>query len=219
MNKYSLEHPIDPNPGRVRQGWCIPKTIRRFGSELMQQQLWCWGRDIERCEGNLLIKYGFERHRDDEFAPESTCYRLDLNDLHICLWGFGMFFGKREFGGIYLNRFDFRPTWAPIESLADGIHWPDELPSFDRPKGELNWYRARNLWKNQLGWISEYEAWIREVTEPSYRSQTVASWLRPYVTPKEMAAAWRFLSDQAWGQATQPLNILLKPFKLTKGKQ
>ena len=39
----------------------------------------------------------------------STCYRLDQDQLHVSLWGFGMFFGRRELGGLYLDRFDFRP--------------------------------------------------------------------------------------------------------------
>ena len=35
----------------------------------MEQQLWCWGRDVERPEGNLLMAYGFERHRDCAIDP------------------------------------------------------------------------------------------------------------------------------------------------------
>ena len=80
---------------------------------------------MERVEGNLLIEFGFERHRECEIDPQSTCYRLDCDELHVCLWGFGMFFGRRDLGGLFVNRFDFRPGWAPIESLAEGIHWPD----------------------------------------------------------------------------------------------
>ena len=77
----------------------MPQQILRFGGQLMEQQLWCWGRDVERVEGNLLMEFGFERHRECEIDPQSTCYRLDCDELHVCLWGFGMFFGRRDLGG------------------------------------------------------------------------------------------------------------------------
>ena len=28
----------------------------------MEQQVWCWGRDVEYPDGNLLMQYGFERN-------------------------------------------------------------------------------------------------------------------------------------------------------------
>ena len=92
----------------------------------MEQQVWCWGRDVECRDGNLLMKFGFERYRDNDSDFRSTCYRFDQDTLHVCLWGFGMFFGSRELGGLYLDRFDFRPAWAPVESLSLAIHWPEE---------------------------------------------------------------------------------------------
>ncbi len=128
LTRASRSHSNRTPSTRAGQGWCMPRPVRRFGGRLMEQQVWCWGRDVEYPDGNLLMQYGFERHRDSDTADRSTCYRLDHDDLHICLWGFGMFFGSRELGGLYLDRFDFCPTWAPVESLSSQIHWPDELP-------------------------------------------------------------------------------------------
>ena len=31
-----------------------------FGVALLSQQIWCWGRDILRAQGNWLIEQGFE---------------------------------------------------------------------------------------------------------------------------------------------------------------
>ena len=81
---------------RTGQGWCGPQTVRRFGGRMMEQQVWCWGRDIEHSDGNLLIDFGFERHRDRGVDDRSTCYRMDCDRLHVSLWGFGMFFGNRK---------------------------------------------------------------------------------------------------------------------------
>ena len=202
---------------RVGQGWCMPRQILRFGDQLMQQQLWCWGRDVERAEGNLLMEFGFERHRDCAIDPQSTCYRLDCDELHVSLWGFGMFFGRRDLGGLYINRFDFRPRWAPIESLAEGIHWPQELPAFARPRGRAQWVRARDLWSGLLRWIADYEAWVQDTSEPTYRSKTVETWLRPFVRAEKMSAAWQFLSNQDWNRQSKPLSELLKRYKLSRG--
>lgn len=200
---------------RAGQGWCVPRTVRTFGDRLMSQQVWCWGRDVERTEGNLLMQFGFERYRESETADGSTCYRLDQEELHVCLWGFGMFFGSRELGGLYLKRFDFIPVWGPVESVSLGVHWPDELPVFARPRGQSQWLRARKLWKRSLRWIAEYETWIRKTAGIHYRRHCVGTWLQPFVRAEKKAAAWRFLSRQNWQQPGQPLKQTLDQFTLS----
>ncbi|MEL6106572.1 MAG: hypothetical protein AAFU85_11060 [Planctomycetota bacterium] len=164
----------------------------------MGQQVWCWGRDVEHPNGNLLMQFGFERYRDSETIDRSTCYRLDQDQLHVTLWGFGMFFGQRELGGLYLDRFGFCPSWAPIESLSLAIHWPDELPPFSRPRGLAQWQRARQLWKSAQLWIAEYESWATGIAGRVYRRECVDTWLRPFVRAEKMTAAWKFLGRRGW---------------------
>ena len=182
----------------------------------MEQQVWCWGRDVECPDGNLLMQFGFERHRDNETIERSTCYRMDKDNLHVCLWGFGMFFGSRELGGLYLDRFEFCPGWAPVESLALEIHWPDELPLFARPRGASQWLRARKLWKLSLRWIADYESWVRKNFDANYRRQCVGSWLRPFVRAEKQAAAWRFLSRQNWEPRSQSLTHTLDQYLISE---
>lgn len=214
-----MPHPVSKyqrhsKPTRIRQGWCMPRTIRRFGGKLMEQQLWCWGRDVERVDDNLLIRFGFERHRDRETEDRSTCYRLDRDQLHVSLWGFGMFFGRRELGGLFVDRFNFCPNWAPIESLSLAIHWPDELPVFARPLGQEQWQRARTLWESLLLWIAQYEKWIRTTAGIAYRRECVESWLRPFVRADRMSAAWRFLGRRGWERQDQPPYQVIKQYTL-----
>ena len=203
-----------PRPARTGQGWCMPRPVRRFGGRLMEQQVWCWGRDVDHPDGNLLMRFGFERHRDNTTDARSTCYRLDQDQLHVSLWGFGMFFGRRDLGGLYLDRFDFCPKWAPIESLSLVIHWPDELPLFARPQGRPQWERARELWKSSLFWIANYEAWVRSTAGLAYRRKCVQSWLRPFVQAEKNVAAWRFLSRQRWEPEDRPLTQALKEYTI-----
>lgn len=180
----------------------------------MEQQVWCWGRDVEYADGNLLMEFGFQRYRDCETADRSTCYRLDCDQLHVALWGFGMFFGFRELGGLFLDRFEFLPRWAPIESLALGIHWPDELPRFVRPQGRPQWQQARKLWHSSLLWIADYEAWVRSRVGLAYRRACIETWLRPFVRADKTAAAWRFLSGQGWQQQDQQITKTLKRYTI-----
>lgn len=195
----------------------MPQPVRRFGEELMAQQLWCWGRDIEFDDGNLLMRFGFERHRDHGMVDRSTCYRLDSQEIHVCMWGFGMFFGRRDLGGLYLSRFDFCPTWAPVESLSLAIHWPEDLPVFARPKGRDQWQRARKLWKVSSQWIAAYEAWVRETVGIEYRRECVDTWLRPFVFADRIASAWRFISRRGWEQQGQPLSQALRKYTIPAG--
>lgn len=183
----------------------------------MGQQVWSWGRDVEYPDGNLLMQFGFERHRDRTTAERSTCYRLDRDQLHVALWGFGMFFGCRDLGGLYLKRFEFCPYWAPVESLSLDIHWPDELPVFARPRGALQWRRARKLWKSSLLWIANYEAWVCTTVGLAYRRECVADWLRPSVRAEKMAAAWRFLSRRGWEHQDLSLSRAFKPYTISAG--
>ena len=200
---------------RLGQGWCMPPTIRRFGKKLLEQQLWCWGRDIRYSDGNLLMSFGFERHRDCSADSGSTCYRLDQDDLHVALWGFGMFFGRRDLGGLYLGRFEFCPDWAPIESISLSIHWSDELPVFARPYGQDQWQRARKLWESLLGWIADYERWVFvETSGIAYRKECVESWLRPFVRADRMADAWQFLGARGWDEDDQSLQQKIKRYTL-----
>jgi hypothetical protein len=189
---YSLETTI-------ATGWHLPAAVAKFGERLFDQQLWCWGRDIEQTAGNLLLDYGFRRQppppRD---AERSTCYRFDAPSRHIALWGFGMFYGQRRYGGLYLGRALFRPAWSPVESLSSGIHWPDDLPFFGRPKAERTWIAAHRLFASLCQWIASYERWVRRRAGTAYRQSCVASWLRPWVRGECMATAWHALARRLW---------------------
>ena len=178
----------------------------------MEQQVWCWGRDVEHPSGNLLMRFGFERHRDQSSTDRSTCYRLDQEKLHVALWGFGMFFGCRDLGGLYLGRFEFCPGWAPVESLSLSIHWPEDLPAFSRPQGKAQWLNARRLWKASLNWIAKYETWVRTTAGLAYRRDCVDNWLRPSVRADKIAAAWRYLSRRDWEHQEQPYTQALKRY-------
>jgi hypothetical protein len=182
----------------VRRGWCHPRPVRSFAEKLLAQQLWCWGCDIRRDDGNLLLQHGFSRHRPDDEQGGSSCYRLDENRRHINLWGFGIFYGERRSGGLYLGRAGFSPSWSAVESLADGVHWADDLPGFSRPRGAAQWQRSHLLCRRMLQWIASYERWVIGEVGIDYRRQCVNTWMRPLVKADQMPRAWAQLSRRCW---------------------
>ncbi|MFO0915800.1 MAG: hypothetical protein U0795_22765 [Pirellulales bacterium] len=198
----------------VRQGWCLSRPVLRFGEQLMSQQEWCWGRDVKYPGGNLLMEYGFERHRDTSGKARSTCYRMQHDAGQIALWGFGMFFGHRKNGGVFLRRYDFRPLWGPIESLSLGIHWPQELPVFRRPSDRKQWCCAQAAWASALRWIAQYETWVHRVCGSDYRRECVAEWLRPFVTADKMAAAWKYLGRREWERTSTEFSEAVAPLRI-----
>ena len=207
----------------VRRGWCYPPPVRRFAENLLAQQLWCWGCDIRRDSGNLLLQYGFTRHRADDEQGGSSCYRLDEDRRHICLWGFGIFYGERQHGGLFLGRSGFSPCWSAVESLADVIHWTDDLPGFGRPRGTAQWRHSHRLCQRMLQWIASYERWVIDCVGTDYRYDCVDTWLRPLVKAEQMPRAWRQLSGRRWDRSLadwQRLTnrLLIRPKRLETTK-
>ena len=67
----------------------LPREARFAARELLAQQCWCWGRDVKRAEGNLLLEYGFTRKRAPQNEPDATNYTLRCGSATLRLWGFG----------------------------------------------------------------------------------------------------------------------------------
>jgi len=192
-------HATSPAESSVRQGWCYPPPVKRFATKLLDQQLWCWGRDISSPDGNLLIEQGFQRHRQpDAGAKGCTCYRLDDDARHVALWGFGIFYGERELGGLLIRRFGFTPEWLGVESLALGIHSAQALPPFSRPSGADEWRRAHRLCAHLVEWIAGYERAILDSQGPAYREACIRDWLRPFTLADRTAHAWQSLKSRRW---------------------
>ena len=83
--------------------------LTEYAATLLSQQTWCWGQDILRPEGNWLVQLGFQRiEPPPEYQDGSSVYFCNLpRERNIVLRGFGIFFGNRQIGGVYLSRFGF----------------------------------------------------------------------------------------------------------------
>ncbi len=176
----------------------VSSAVRRLGRDLLDQQMWCWGYDIRRPAGNLLLTYGFTRYRPWEDQPGSSNYIFrPAPGRQIGLWGFGLFYGDERLGGLFLKRYEFSPKLTLSSQLPLNISKVAEMPASRKPQTQAEVELAHTLLGAVLGWISGYEQWVQAEAGADYRQQSVEAWHRKVAVPAgEMAAAWQKLAAQ-----------------------
>ena len=173
---------------------------RRKGQQLLHQQCWNWGQDIVRPEGNLLLEAGFLKQRPPEGEAGSTCYTLALPDGDsLMLWGFGLLYGTPQMGGVYLNRYQFRPVWLPSETIQGPIWKPTMIPTGQVPPSLRI---PVDLTVAAIRRVADYEEWILAHCGLEYRRAVLREWKRPSekLPPQTFPNAWRTLADAIDGQ-------------------
>lgn len=175
----------------------IPSDVRRLGRDLLNQQLWCWGKDICRAEGNILPRYGFVRKRPPEGKKGSSSYTLRPGPgSKVALWGFGVLYSNVEVGGLYLFRQGFSPRLLSDAALPEHVWKAAQLPKLVVPATAAECESARILLHDALGWIAAYEQWVREDLGSEYRRRSLDDCPAKVVVPaEEMASAWRRLAS------------------------
>ena len=93
----------------VSQNDCEDDDFISQAISLFSQQIWCWGRDIRRKQGNWLLELGFERVRPPAGVEiEDSVYTLKLTENRsIILRGFGVYYCDNAHGAIFLPRYEF----------------------------------------------------------------------------------------------------------------
>jgi hypothetical protein len=195
--------------------------LRRRAAALLDQQLWCWGRDVARPAGNLFLALGMCRYRTAEAGPDRTAYTGRVaGDAVVWLWGFGFVYCTPGLGGVFLRRSGFAPVL--VEEPLRPVHTPEQLGPFTRPTTARQRIAARDLVRAAAEWVAGYEHWVAETLGAGYRESTLAARDRPPEVPaEEMARAWEQLARKsirlsdsppeprgAWGRT---LNALWTP--------
>jgi len=207
--------------GFVLMSWSIQhlavardrRSLHRFGTILFDQQMWCWGRDVIRPEGNLLCAWGFARYYRDRPESSSSQIWLDGNPeqkisssgyfmIHdsgvwIGLWGWGMLYGTSQDGGLFLRRFGFDPVWLDVTTLPRDIDGPEDVTCYRGDRNQDDRPRLRRLFSAALRWIAEYERWVLSVAGLSYREACVEQWPKDRCPARDMATAWDILAKYA----------------------
>ena len=185
------------------------QTVKKFSSEkilisrasrLLSQQVWCWGRDIERSEGNWLMEIGFDR-----IEPEFKCdhcdsiYTLELpSGKRVMLRAFGVFYGNDQKEGIYLPRYDFLPKYSRRLNIKNPPWEKKDLPKLNYPNN-LEVSNCIFLVSELVNWIRTYEENVVNILGLDYRKSTLLEWIkiRGLIIPAEdMVSEWKFLESQ-----------------------
>ncbi|MEM8945330.1 MAG: hypothetical protein AAGD11_09115 [Planctomycetota bacterium] len=173
------------------------RELRKYGVNLLSQQIWCWGQDILRAEGNWLLEIGFERVEAPEDREScSSVYTLELpRERRVVLRGFGVFYGDDALGGVFLPRFEFAPQYTTHASLERPPWTNADLPELDAPSASER-SACKSLTLDLIDWIRAYEVTIVERLGIEHRQATLSAWAskkNPVTPAEEMAAAWRLL--------------------------
>ena len=173
----------------------ISGARRHKGQELLHRQCWNWGRDIVRPDGNLLLEAGFVKRRPPDGEAGSSCYTLAFpGSERLMLWGFGLLYGTPRTGRIFLNRYQFRPRWLPLETVQEPIWNPAMVPAAQPPPSPRV---AVDLTVAALRRIADYEEWALARCGLEYRRAIMPDEDRPSerLPPQTLPAAWRALAD------------------------
>jgi hypothetical protein len=164
------------------------------GAELMHQQCWCWGQDVRRPEGNLLLEYGFERSRPPDGRRGSSRYTLDRDGARLALWGFGVGYAVQGCGGIYVSRYCFVPRWLGECASIEPVWRAEQLDSLRRPFTRREIRRSRRMLRSLIRWMADYERWVEAHCGSRYRCSTLGDWHRTAIPAGQMAAEWELLA-------------------------
>ncbi len=164
-----------------------------LGTTLLDQQLWCLGRDIVRSEGNLLIQYGLNKSSPPAGERGRSSYHELSGGTSLVLWGWGVFVGAEVLGGLILKRYAFQPLFAHSYRPPLHVwHW-DDLQGYERPAGSDDEVRAAQLMQRFADWVIGYETWVQREFGVSYRAASLAGWRRKGIEPESMLGSWNVL--------------------------
>lgn len=172
----------------------LPRAIRKRGTALLDQQMWLFGCDIRRTEGNALVEYGFQRIRPPQPERASSRYELRRSDgTSVLLWAFGIYFSEDESEGLFLRRYEFSPR---LMSAPQAAWKPEDLPPPRLPASKAQSLQMSALLRKALYWLAEYELWALERLSAPYRAACLSAWpKRVTPDPAETPQAWRELAQ------------------------
>lgn len=181
--------------GRGRSGSPHPAV-------LLDQQFWCWGRDVRHPSGNLLTRYGFRRIAAQD-PTGTTSYVYDLScERRVGLRRASLVYHEAGAGALMIWRGAFVPRLVHWERDAElpAECCPDEAA---QPEGENESRRIRYLQAGLALWITSYEDWIADVAGAGYRDRCADEWPRSIVSGRDLGAAW---ADHVCRIAGSPAN-------------
>lgn len=176
-----------------------PAAYRDLIKPLLHQQMWLFGQDIISPQGNLLYQYQFSHQRAEKRG--GSMYTLWQGEQQIVLWGWGIWYGQAERGGIFVNRFKAKPRFSAEPYIKQPIHKQDALPiTQNRVDSALQAESVRQMWADLLHWLANYEQWILNEFGQAWRRAALKPFPHAYTKPsaiEQLANDWQTLAEQS----------------------
>lgn len=177
----------------------LPPDLRRRAAALLDQQMWCWGCDVRRKAGNLLLAYGAEKRPAPEPRLHSAySFRLGA-DAALNLWGWGIWIAREGCGSVFASRAQFRVRYAAQVDRMPQAWCETNLPPTRTAVTTNELQAVYSLLSDVCRWISAYESWLGTQVDCHYREQAIAAWPERKrhggVPAAEIATSWITLSE------------------------
>lgn len=143
---------------------------------LFDQQLWCWGCDVRRPMGNLLLAYGAEKRSAPDPRYHSTYIFRTGMDGTISLWGWGLWIAQKGTGSLFISRANFRLSYTSDVIPVSDAWQPGDLPKTRSLVSLMDEPEASELLAGAFDWTGQYESWLSEQVESDYRSRVIEQW-------------------------------------------
>lgn len=179
-------------------------ALRKLGAPLLDLQMWCWGCDVRRQEGNLLTAYGLTRLPSPEprYRSAYTCGLCE--NCRLTLWAWGLWLADPQFGSLYLSRSRFQIRTSGTAHPQPNAWNENALPATAAPQTEAEWHASFQLFAAVCAWVGAYEQWVTAATERGYREAAAASWPQRRCYPQFTAQAGEPVG--AWSQLSALLS-------------
>lgn len=153
----------------------LPGTFQRRAEQLFDRQMWCWGCDIRRNSGNLLLAYGCSRRPAPEKRGTPAYTHAPAEGVSVTLWGWGLWYAAHKRGSLFISRSRFRVRYSSQAVLAPIAWGEEELLANAQPFDERERSAAYELLRDALLWVAGYERWLARV-DLEHRERAAAAW-------------------------------------------
>ena len=117
----------------------------------------------------------------------------------LVLWGFGIFLGDDETGGLFIGRFGFAPRILKVSRLDLPITESEQLPPNRPPVNTVESDAAARMTRRIVDWIIDYELWVEKQCGHNWRRQCLADWEKAKLTAAEVREGWARLQESMTG--------------------
>jgi len=173
----------------------------------IHQQMYFWGQDVVRPEGNFLIESGFERLPTKGLKGTSR-YVLEWQGGHIELYGACAGWYGRGGGFVYVRPRHRCSIWLSDQHTPIPGAWQDELIDKSATRDEL--YHASLPF---IDWLLSYEKTVIDRFGPDYREANHASYQK---VPKAKAWIKPSLALKWFQLFRNSPELLVRPRKLAR---